>query len=280
LALYAAVGWSVFGLPLPISIIAKSSFPHPVWDPQDVYDNGPSFALSLIGAWLGWRLRDRAEVAPGLRLLFLVAAVFMPIHALMSALFIHFGVTKWHFTAATTFGLMTLAVTASLARERKWLRVAAVPAVALSLSGAAAFQVMLLRRYLDRAFQNGFYDAAIALREKLDPKAIIGVADAGVIGYVMGGRVIDLDGLVADRNYYEVVRREGLAAYARQIGMSYIAVRFDPEYSTDEPWIYELDRFAYGVNPGEVPLDPQKLFYRGPLYPTYRGPEFIAVYAL
>jgi hypothetical protein len=101
------------------------------------------------------------------------------------------------------------------------------------------------------------------IAQRVQPEAVIGAQDAGLLGYFLPNHVVHLGGLVNDREFYEVLKAGRLQEYVYRNRIAYLANLADPGpadafvmmmgrdnlvllYQSDQPvpsylnWIYKL----------------------------------------
>jgi hypothetical protein len=82
------------------------------------------------------------------------------------------------------------------------------------------------------------WEAGLWLRDHVGEDARIGSWNAGTIGYASDRKVVNLDGLVNDRTYFEeVIRGKDLAGYLKREGISWIADQSCGVNPTPEPYL-------------------------------------------
>jgi hypothetical protein len=166
--------------------------------------------------------------------------VFSVAQIVMYGLLYHgwYSFTTWYYAAQP----LLAALMAGAAAE--WLWSASAPASAqgrrrrllgrgLVLAACCAMAVGTLssarrmRRLHARFWSWPIYHAAAWTRENLPAKARIGAWNAGVIGYFSERQVVNLDGLVNTRRYFEFEQYD-LCAYWDKTGITHLVDSFDP----------------------------------------------------
>ncbi len=134
---------------------------------------------------------------------------------------IRFTGRTWYFISANLFLALFLAWSLASAR---------FSAMRVSVACAALFLVMIPSFALSwkstlhnqMSNQQGMYEMAAFIHKSLPVDTVVGVFNAGIIGYFSGIRVINLDGLV-NNHAYEAMRTRALFAYIERENISYIA---------------------------------------------------------
>jgi hypothetical protein len=84
-----------------------------------------------------------------------------------------------------------------------------------------------INKDLDNSWHAKTYDAALWVKNNTDPEDIFAMKDAGNISFLSGTRVINLDGLVNDYYFQEVLKNKKLKEYLTKNNVSYYAL-YDP----------------------------------------------------
>jgi len=71
-----------------------------------------------------------------------------------------------------------------------------------------------------------YHDAARWIRDTLPPDAVVGAWNAGTLGYWSGRRVVNLDGVVNDRAFFETYRHD-LCRYWDTMGITHLVDVFE-----------------------------------------------------
>ena len=222
-----------FGAVMPISGALKSSFPAVTLS---------GYALSTLGvrAWLGllmalgyliWslvRLRApaRGREALGLfRTAMSVMAIAILLHFLHSVLFMKWAVFHWHYVPYVFFGAVSVCEPAERmlqgggSKRGDFLYRSILTAV-IVLGSLATFKN--LSRPPEMDWRSAAYDAGLWARENTAKEAVFAMKDAGNFGYFSERRVINLDGVVNNREYQAALRERSLRGYLVIKGVRYI----------------------------------------------------------
>lgn len=235
---YLAHNLLLFGHPVPISGVLKSSFPHAELTPHVLAHLGPlkaGAALTAVAAavlYLVWfvRLRRggrRSGSTDGESLYHSALAVMAAsilIHFPYSLLFMKWT-EAWYFTQYGLF--LTLAVGPLVAwflspgssLVRRWVYRAG--ATALFLCGLLAVADRATRP-LDSCWHVVSYEAAVWARENTDETDIFSMANAGHFGFFSERRVVNLDGLVGTFDFQNVLRERRLNAFLSDRNVDYL----------------------------------------------------------
>jgi len=221
---YLLYNYVAFGDWMPISGRLKNSFPRV--EQPDLFRVPLQHYLALIACllatvWLWRRLEQPRSV-----LLFLLAwSTGSWLHALHTVLFMKWAVFKWHFSIYW----MPLTVIAPLLLTRWQESPYARP---VYLAGIAVWMVLVLS--LGQLFWQTLrvgkvpnwhqvgYRAALWARRNTPPSAVFAMKDCGVFGYYSDRRVVNLDGVVNNRELQAYLRRQQLRQYLAQKGVRFL----------------------------------------------------------
>lgn len=221
-----------FGSVMPISGALKSSFPV-------VTRSG--YALSTLGvrAWVGllmalgylvWSL-VRLRVPPGgrevpgyFRTAMSLMAIAILLHFLHSVLFMKWAVFHWHYVPYVFFGVVSVCepaerMLAGGGPKRGDFLYRFVLAAIIVLGILTTFKN--LSRPPEMDWRAAAYDAGLWARENTAREAVFAMKDAGNFGYFSERRVINLDGVVNNREYQAALRERSLRGYLAIKGVRY-----------------------------------------------------------
>jgi hypothetical protein len=259
LGAYAAVNADAFGLPFPISGVVKRSWSaylvaHDPWSAR----GGWLAAKAAHAAWPfthagGWPLRALLAGGLGAAALALlpwerpallaawkaqVLRPWAPFVAFAAAqyaayLLLYHGLysfTRWYYVAQPLLAALLLGAALEWlgggAAAPRWRRVLPVLAcVALAL--ATLRGVLRLRQEQAGVREGPLHRAAAWARTHLPPDARVGTWNAGIIGYLSQRQVVNLDGLVNTRAYFEREQYDQ-CAYWERTGIGYLVDVFQP----------------------------------------------------
>jgi len=215
------LGWNLarFGHLAPISGAMKSSFPQvrPTWSTLSAF---PEFTL-LLGLALGFvALLPRSD-SPLLRILGVIGLA-AALHFTYTVLFMVWGVDRWHFSLLIPIALLALPWGA----ERMAARfLPSAPARALPLFAglwlAVAVQTTALK-LRDGRWLSKTRELALSARESLPPDAVVAMTDSGIFAYWSERTTINLDGLINNYRYRDLLRSGHFADYLAERHVSYI----------------------------------------------------------
>ncbi len=133
----------------------------------------------------------------------------------------------WYFAPyALVAGLVFALLLARLARgtDRRALRLLAAAALIIAVALPFGTRWHKLASTGNRTKDYIFFTLRRIMERKAGPDAVIGVSDAGYLGYSLPCRVINLDGVV-NGNALEAMRQGRLTDYIREMGMSFAFLR-------------------------------------------------------
>jgi hypothetical protein len=269
LAIYGAVNTAFCGSPLPLSGAVKAwyaarsglgarlgqllEFPWPGGDviaylagagsrandaAWPAVINGVSLLALAVAAWHVRKVWRAPAVAMGLPWLVVAAFLWTAADKAVVA-----TVEPWN--RAHVALLVSLALATGLATAP---RVAGVAAAAVLALLAVAAPVSALRGpAAGDSYAPWRLAAAEWIRTEVEPGTPVGSWNAGMLGWFSGRTVVNLDGLVNDRAYFqEVIRGDGLPGYLDRLGITWLAdqaCRSDP---TPAPYLRRLRAESLG----------------------------------
>lgn len=272
---YFIINQAMTGESTPISGSLKSTFPHPSGNrahlPHLVMGAG-LFVLTALGS--------RLTQHPGCRQMLVIGALFQATHLVYTALFMSWGVHAWHLTGFWPFALLATGVIADRFSERR--RLLTIVAATTLLAGIVG-QVAFLKGRSERAFQAQSYQAALWARQNVAGARLIGMSDCGVFGYFRGGGVVNLDGLINNRDYQNHLASQGLASYLHAQGIGFIAHHAVPAERIDadsDPYIYtrRAHRALFVKGSPTIELWQRDILYKGPAFADGRGVKHFVVW--
>ena len=231
---YLAFNTIRFGAPFPISAVLKSSFPAVSGQGIDFLTWRDVGAGALAFAWLAaaavvflrGRRRPRGGWIPvDLHLLVSALAVWVLLHLLNTVLFLDWAIFSWHFAHYGFFAAVAIAAVAAgftprLLRSRPSVLIYWVVMAAMFIAAGAR-----LARRADFPTPNWHttaYEGAVWARENTGPDTIFAMTDAGLFALFSGRRTINLDGIVNDRAFQDVLAEKRLGDYLRSNGVDFL----------------------------------------------------------
>lgn len=223
-----------FGDIMPISGRLKSAFPQ-----LALFTHGmppiPAIATLAMGiglmlsSWL-WRA---ARPCDAICLLLLSWSVGNLLHWIHTALFMKWGILVSHFAAYWIPLVMLLPMIIQHAEQCKPYLAHGVGILGAVAALLWAFQDVRACYRIKHAFpvhwRTSMYRAALWAKQHTPPTAVFGMTDAGIFGYYSERKVVNLDGVVNNREYQDYLRRRQLAEYIRRKGIQYLVVYVVPD---------------------------------------------------
>ena len=172
-----------------------------------------------------------------------------------TVLFMAWGVDRWHFGILIPIGLVGIPWAA-----HRFLDALAIgrssgvlwTILSIGLIGACGVQAVSLRSRSERHLAAA-RDVALWAKANLPPDAVYGMADAGVFAYFSDRQTVNLDGLINNYRYQEILRGGRVVDYLREKRIGYI---FDQYVYGRPEWIsgrYETRVFRFWVRPENRP---------------------------
>ncbi|MDD4857332.1 MAG: hypothetical protein PHD74_04405 [Candidatus Krumholzibacteria bacterium] len=230
---YAVYNRVSFGSVMPISGALKSSFPRATLSDYAFSTLGKRglLGLAMAFAYLLWRVvRPRRPMDPPgnagyFRSAMAVMACAILLHFLHTILFMRWAVFGWHYVPYILFGVVMVCepldrllscMTVKRSGFAYWIAVAAIVVIGCS----SVFRN--LNRSPEKSWHVAAYDAALWARQNTGPLAIFAMKDAGTFGYFSERSVINLDGVVNNREYQAALREKNLNGYLAVKGVRFI----------------------------------------------------------
>jgi hypothetical protein len=221
---YALNNYLHTGHSQPVSGVIKSSFPELTFnfDLQFTATALLSVFAGISAAVIYLIVRLKRLTAKNIHLqnhqLLLTALSFtILVHYSFYLLFIKWPVLNYYFIF---YGLVLALIIADLLKIKINRTV-----VMLLLLAAAGFVVVKyawrLNKDLDNSWHAKAYDAALWTIHNTDPGDVFAMKDAGNFSFVSSRRVINLDGLVNDLHFQDVLKDQKLKSYLKQNNVSY-----------------------------------------------------------
>lgn len=276
--LSANIAWS--GSIMPVSGALKSSFPR---------ISGSAYALSrlsgrdwikIAGAliYLIWypqlgKIRgDRPEGLTYFRASLAFLSVAVLLHTLHTVLFMKWAVFRWHFITYSLLGIFVISEPIEYLISRRWIRNSQALFWGMALILVAAGCLGIYRKHTaPLAWTVESYEAALWARENTEKLDAFAMKDAGIFGYFSGRKVINLDGVVNDREFQEVLRKKGLREYLFKNNVRYIVQhavwnRDDVVSGQYETFTQEYPSRRYDRQGDSLLLERENEVYRSPPY--------------
>ena len=127
--------------------------------------------------------------------------------------------------------------------------VAAVVAVPLLI--ATLVQVRNISDPGVRSIQEANRETAEWITAELPPDAVLASWDAGVVGYFTEQRVVNIDGLVNSKEFYDAVQDGTVGAFLRRDGVTYF-VNHGPDVDGENPDVRPWLADTFGTEVAEA----------------------------
>jgi hypothetical protein len=191
------------------------------------------------------------------------------LHALHTLLFMKWAMCTWHFYTYFLFAAVAVAapleklISTRVGGAAYWWAIGGLVAV-----GILGYSLRMTVSGRLPTWQTVSYEAALWAREHTDPSDVFALKDTGNFGYFSQRRVINLDGVVNNLEYQNVLKNRELQEYFRRNHVKYLVLHatkdehphvFDRTYTT-EP--VEFRSNLYGVWSDPIPLEKGNEVYR------------------
>ena len=222
---YLAYNLVVFDHLVPISGAVKSSFPHASMDGWGSWSHFAEYWLLLVVAGAGAWVASREPRTRPLALALACMTVGASVHWLHTLAFMHWGVYPWHFATYIPLGVIGAGLLAAAAFEYLGapLRRAAIAALLVTMLGLSAFSI-----------QKGANPWRVASREAaqwtktLPAGSRFAMRDSGLFGFFSPHPVTNLDGIISNFEYQEVLCHGDLRDYLKDLGIDYVVHQAAP----------------------------------------------------
>lgn len=214
-------------------------------------------------------------------------------------LFLRWSPMSWHFASGVPLVAGAIAAVSTVHLSHPGRRFGAA-AMALGLGASLLLAGSCLTRRLRTEGHDGMdwhvvaYDAALWIRANAPETAVFAMKDAGTVGYFSGRSVVNLDGVVNNRELQRALRDQDLAGYLRRKKVGYLIqhafLRDDPHLD----WRVDGDivtgqygavsvRYlsqAYLRSSDPLTLKREREVYRSPAYASEGAPTCLVIWKL
>ncbi len=219
---------------VPVSGRLKSAFPqvalfsHGVPPIPAIATAGMLVSLAAsLWLWQCARSRDNLTV------LLMGWSIGNLLHWLHTLLFMKWGILVSHFASywVPLIGVAPLLLKASAQSQRFWQGwlVGLGVMAALIWAWHDVHACYRLRFLSPVHWRTSMYNAALWARQHTPLDAVFGMTDSGIFGYYSGRTVINLDGVVNNREYQQYLYRRQLGEYLRRNRVQYLVVYVVPD---------------------------------------------------
>jgi len=223
-ATYLAWNRLRFGHLVPISGRLKSTFPVVSFSAHDLElldtrIGGASLVIAAVALAIVW-LRSRGSAEPfgsGVRAI-VTGWIGACLHFANRLLFMNWGVYWWHYAV---YG--PVAWLASAIALRPLVRRPAHAAGVAALLALLSLATIVFDARHRGVKQERWIEAALWARAHLPPKAVVGMTDCGLFGYLSYRTTINLDGVINSFDYWQALRERRLDRFLADEHVTHIA---------------------------------------------------------
>ena len=260
-----------YGHAVPISGRLKSSFPAINFDPSRIGNLHTLFgtvqilfaAAGFLALLLMRSSGDHPTAGRG-RKLVVVFWVGCVLHFLHGLFFMPWAAHWWHYASYVPVTLLVSAMLLDDITARVGRRTALIGGVA-----ATTALLVAVTWYVDariRGLHHGpWYAASLWIRDHLPANAVVGMTDAGLVGYFCERPTVNLDGVINSYAYQLALRDHKLADFLRNCGVTHIA-DYEVRYREGRE-VIRLPARLYKAPGGAIVATPQAEVYRSEPYP-------------
>jgi len=279
---YFIFNYFLTGYPLPISYLLKSTFPIVSFSKEPPYDGLNLLALFYVFGSLTYlayfiSIVDKRSVMTLPQKYYLIfttsMASYVVLHYLHTILFMKWAIFQWHFISYTIFGVLSATqFFAYIIHKLPDIRYSLI--LVLSLQALFTYPPYSPVGKLDN-WQTRSYEASQWAKSHTLINDTFAMSDAGIFSFFSGRRVINLDGVVNDIDYQDILRNKSLNNYLISHGVHYLAQhavhgRDEIAYGNYTKFPLSLISHRYGVWSDDLILRKSDEVYRSQLY--YDGP--------
>jgi hypothetical protein len=269
---YLAYNLVSFGSIMPISGGLKTSFPH-ISGPDYAFErltkrNWGEIAVTVV--YLAWFIVRGRKKGGYFRAAMFFLGLTVLMHFLHTVLFMKWAIFRWHFAVYTLALTMVMSEPVEYFFSRGPLKRSRVLYWGLAALMLLAGCFQLFRRHtqpfeLDWKVES--YRAALWARGNSGENDVFAMKDAGVFGYFSRRSVINLDGIVNNMDFQEVLREKRLGEYLEEHRVRYLVQHafFRREDITDgnyESYPMQYESHKYGSFSDEIILRKSDEVYR------------------
>ncbi len=283
---YLLLNYLFFGHAVPISGILKSCFPHPMVNRNILELFTPRYTVCILIAccYLGWLLlsggkrRERSSDVQYFGIATAVCATSVVLHALYTFLFMKWAVFAWHFILYPFCVVLIIGdvfYRLGQPRPKGVLKICCWIIAGLIVCAACVKVYRRHTRPLENSWHVASYNAACWARENTQPDSVFAMKDAGHFSFFSRRKVINLDGIVNNLQYQDVLKEKNLKKYFADNNVMYLvqhAFWNNESIATAQYDVISISYWShlYSVESVKIPLYKQNEAYRSPVY--YDGP--------
>jgi hypothetical protein len=160
---------------------------------------------------------------------------------------IAFGLFSWHVAIPNALAAFNGGAIADRLR-RSWM----TAALALALAGAACFQLGAKLAGPPDPTLDDVYQAAIWIRDHLPEDSVVAATDAGMVAFVGRRRTVNLDGLINNFAFQDVLRDHRLRDYLARAGVTHVCVLGRDRPARYDVWSVTLPARLHGPSAGDT----------------------------
>lgn len=206
--------------------------------------------------------------------------MYLLLHGMNILVFTDWGVHAWYFVPAWIWLGVAIALVSTRISFPTTLQHAAAVLLAIAAIGG---QFLFFRGRIERDFKVRSVEAAEAVRGMALDGRLIGMTDAGVFGYFRPGLVMNMDGVVNDRAYQELLVRWGLQETLRRRGVRLVAHHAVPGESVRRGYrAYEYRSYShlYNTSGGAIQLRESDELWRSEPFNDGTGEKNFVIWRL
>jgi hypothetical protein len=158
---------------------------------------------------------------------------------------IAFGLFSWHIAVPSALAAFNAGVLAERLRRS---------ALAVALASLACFQLATRLAGPPDVTLDDVYETAAWIHDHLPKGAVVAATDAGLVAYVGRHRTVNLDGLISNFDFQDVLRDRRLRDHLARAGVTHVCVVGRDRPSRYDVWPVSLPARLYGRGAGDTLL--------------------------
>jgi hypothetical protein len=225
---YLLYNYLIFGRVMPISGALKSSFPN-INNPINIFfagwlPTGIAFASLIYILRMAYKNNKKKDAFDSYEMFTFSLSFAVILHFIYTVLFVNWAVFSWHFIPYYFLVPLIIYEPVELIFKSMKKTIIKTAYLFLLLLFSSVLLIHIFRLYqvpLDHSFNVASYDAALWVRRNTNVDDIFAMKDAGIFGYFSKRRVINLDGVVNNFKYQQILKDQKLNEYLKTEGVTF-----------------------------------------------------------
>lgn len=227
---YLLLNYIYMGHIMPITGLLKSGFPHlnSVYHREDFNIISVPALIAILAAPLAISLISykKESYNKALTALAYIFCFTMMLNLSYETFFIKWGLSGWHFSIYIFLGLPGMLILTELIFTKLKFKPAWIIIFFLLLNLHVAYNARSMYKYTmsrgENQWQVQAYNAVQWVKQNTPQETVFAMSDAGIFSFISEHRTVNLDGLVNDLHYQEVLKKHELLSYLKERNVKYI----------------------------------------------------------